>query len=651
MYYGSSTAPNTSSGVATFDAFDDFEDNNISEYSGDTSLFQTDTTPVYGGAYALEASNKNARTTDGIFRTAMTVSQGQVIRWMQYLNTTTGSGDEACTLFGVQSPGTNNNNYAVCLEQFGVDRFVISKNVSDNDVSGTVLASSTATYATGWYEVQVDWRTNNSISATVRTAAGALVATATTTDSTYTTGGIGFSFWFQNGSWDSYTARPRAILNPAVYFGAEQTDGGATWERAQNVAGSGVTGAVKRLRFAIENSGLDITNQTFRLEHAAKGAAPSCEAVPSGNYVATPNQAGCGSSPICMQTSTQVADNDASTDHLASTTGTFTAGRVVESPSNITSALNVNQNNYTEIEYVLTPTINATSSYCLRVTNGGTPLDFYNKVAEMNLQFDPVFGPVTLNNGNPIALTPGTTTSIFATGTVTDFNGYTDLVAGSSTIYRSGAGALCSVDSNNCYKGDTTASSSCSFTNCAGNTCTLSCRADIYFNAEATDNAPYEGEEWLAYLEVRDAGGGFDFESAIGVELLTLRAASVNNAINYGTLAVADNTGAFNPTTTVSNVGNTSFNIELLGTDLSDGGSSRIPADQQRFSTSTFNYSACLSCGVISSTTPTILALGLAKPTAPNPPITAEVYWGIAVPVGVNSAPHSGINVFTPVSP
>jgi hypothetical protein len=155
----------------------------------------------------------------------------------------------------------------------------------------------------------------------------------------------------------------------------------------------------------------------------------------------------------------------------------------------------------------------------------------------------------------------------------------------------------------------------------------------------------------LAYLEVRDSGGAYDFASALGVELLTLRAAAVNNAINYGTLEVANNTGAFNPTTTISNVGNTSFNIELLGTDLSDGGSSRIPADQQKYATSTFSYSACVSCGIVSSTTPTTLALGLAKPTVPTPPVTAAVYWGIAVPVGVNSAPHSGINVFTPVSP
>jgi hypothetical protein len=650
MYYGSSTAVNQSSGSATFTTFDDFEDNNISEYSGDTSLFQTDTSPVYGGTYALEAANVNGRTTDGIYRTGSTTAQGQIIRYMQYLNTTTGSGDEACTLFGVQSPGSNNNNYAVCLEQFGTDRIVLAKNVIDNDVSGTVLASTSVTYSTGWYEVEIDWQTNNSIKAYLYNSAGTLLASTTATDSSYSSGGIGYTFWFQHGAWDSYTARTRAMLRPTVYFGSEQVDGGASWSSVQNTIGSAIPGNSTRLRIAIENSGLDITNQTFELEYAAKGVAPSCEAVASLDYAVVPNQASCGSSPICMQTSTNVTNDQSATDLLASTRGTYVAGKVVESPSSITTSLDIDQDMYTELEYVLTPTLNASDAYCFRVTNAGTPLDFYGKVAELGLQFDPVFGAVTLNQGNPITLNPGATTTVYATGTITDFNGYTDILRGTSTIYRSGAGAACTADTNDCYI-STSASSSCSFTTCAGNTCVLSCRADIYFHADPTDVTPYEGEEWLAYLEVSDQSGGYDFASALGVELYSLRALSVDSAINYGSLLVSDNTGSYNPTTTVANLGNTSFDIEIDGTDLSDGAASVIPANQQKFATSTFTYSSCVSCSLVSSSTPVELSVGLLKPSAPTPPVSAAVYWGIAVPLGVNSAPHQGVNVFTPVAP
>ena len=109
----------------------------------------------------------------------------------------------------------------------------------------------------------------------------------------------------------------------------------------------------------------------------------------------------------------------------------------------------------------------------------------------------------------------------YATGTVTDFNGYADLVSGSSTIYRSGAGAACSADDNNCYISGGTPQ--CSFIDCAGNSCTLSCYADIYYHADPTDAGAYIGEEWLAYLEAVDQQGGTDLGSALGVELMTLR--------------------------------------------------------------------------------------------------------------------------------
>ncbi len=258
------------------------------------------------------------------------------------------------------------------------------------------------------------------------------------------------------------------------------------------------------------------------------------------------------------------------------------------------------------------------------------------------------FFTVTLNGGLPISLIPNATTSVFATGTVTDFNGYADIVAGTSTIYRSGAGAACAADNNNCYISVT--GGACSFTNCSGNNCTLNCRADIYFHADPTDVGTYSGEEWLAYLEVEDSGGGYDFASAPGIELQTIRALTVDNGINYGSLSASSTTETYNATTTVSNIGNVPFDIEVQGTDLTDGGSSVIPASQQKFATSTFSYTACATCSLLSSSTPVELAVNLPKPinlTLPNAP----VYWGIAIPLGINSAPHSGINVFTPVSP
>lgn len=649
MYYGSSTAASASNGNTTFDAFDDFEDNSLSEYSGDTSLFTPLTSPVYGGTYSLGPNPTSGKTTDGIFRFDKTLAQGQMIRYMQYVNAgAPGNNDEPCMLFGVQSPGTTNLNYGVCLERFGVDRISLAKNVQNNDTSGTVLATTTVTYSTGWYEVQIDWRTTNQIVVSLYNSSGTFVASTSATDSSYTSGGYGFAYWYQNGAWDSITARPRVATRPTVYFGVEQQDGGANWLNALDTMGTAIPNTKVRLRIAVENSGLDITGQQFRLEYAPKASAPSCESVDAGDYLTVPPQASCGSSPVCMATSSNVTNGAGTTDLLFGTSGTFTPGEIVTSPSSETTARSVNQGYYTELEYAIVPTSNASDAYCLRVTNAGTDLDFYGTVAELGLQFDPSLSTAALNSGLPISLTPGTTTIVYATSSVTDFNGTGDLAHATATVYRSGSGASCTANNNNCYI-LTTENSKCSFTNCAGNTCTLSCRADIYFHADPTDASTYEGEEWLAYMEVEDANGGYDFASAPGVELITLRALSVDSLINYGSLEPNSNTGAYNASTTVTNLGNAPLNIDVQATDLTDGGTSVIPATEQKMATSTFTYSACVSCYQLSSTTPVTLGINLTKPSTVAPPVEGEVYWGIAVPYGINSAPHSGVNIFTAI--
>lgn len=659
MYYDNTTANSGSSATSTFAVVDDFEDGDISEYSGQTGLFSVDTNLAYGGLYGLElgAGNKGTRLDPGIARFDQLINQGETISFKQYVDTSAGSADEVCTMFGVQSPVSLNQNYAVCIEQFGTDRISLVRDAESTDTVGGVtrLASSSVSYTTGWYVVEVDWESSDDITVRLYNPSGSLVTTISANDSTYSSGGFGFTSWSQNGAWDSFTSRPIMATAPSIFFGAEQVRGGASYAAAQNTASTDYTvGDVARLRVAIENTGLDITDQQFALEFAPKDTAPSCAAVAAVDYSAVPTDASCGGSAICMATSTVVSNGVQTTDLLAVERNDFTTGAFVSDPSNKTNNIDVDQNFYTELEYALTVTPSASDeSYCFRVTDAGTPYDSYLNVPELSLRFEPIVNTTTLNNGFPISLTPGTTTPVYATGTVTDLNGYTDLLYASSTIYRSGVtgGALCTTDNNDCYRADT--SNSCSFTNCSGNTCTVSCRADIFFHADATDlGSDNEGEEWLAFIEVEDASEGYDFASAPGVELNTLRAIDVFGAIDYGALEVNSNTGSVNASTTIENLGNVEVDIDVQGTDLTDGLSSFIPAEQQKFATTTFNYSGCgSSCTLLSSSSAVVLDVDLTKPTNVTPPVADEVYWGIEIPFGVNSAPHQGFNVFTPISP
>jgi hypothetical protein len=349
-----------------------------------------------------------------------------------------------------------------------------------------------------------------------------------------------------------------------------------------------------------------------------------------------------------MQSSTNIADGDSTTDLLFGVDGTFSSGKITEDPSVLSAVVDIDQNYYTEIEYVLTPTNNASDSYCFRVTNNGTDLDFYAKVAELGLQFDPTFGAVNLNGGLDISLIPGTTTPVVVSGLVNDFNGYADLTHATATIYRSGAGSACTPDNNNCYVA-TTENGQCSFTACSGSECTLSCQVDIFFHADPTDTSPYEGEEWLAYAEAEDFNAGYDFASASGVELNTVRALSVDSLINYGAIEAASNTGSFNPTTTVTNLGNVPIDIDVQGIDLTDGSTSIISAENQKLATSTFSYDSCVSCQYLSTTTPVSVDVNLGKPSVIVPPVETDLYWGIAIPFSASSAAHSGTNIFTAI--
>ena len=660
MYYDNPSVPTTTSSLTEVFAFaDDFEDGNISEYSGNTSLFTVDGSFAYGGSYGLDTTGyENNRAADGIYRTDVTVSQGQIIRYMQYVNTAYTS-DEVCTMFGIQSPGSANNNYAVCLEQLGTDRITLAQDVqsTDNYPIGDppdILGQTNVTYSTGWYEVVIDWQTDDTIDVELYNNSGTLVATTSASSNTYTSGGVGFTYWGQHGGWDSYVAYNRVETTPTVRFGAEQTDGGATWAAGLNQAGTGFDlGEVARLRVAVENTGLDRVDQEFQLAFAPKGTAPSCASVNPASFTAVPNQSSCTGSGICMATSSNFSNGDPTTDRLASTSGAFTAGEMVEDSNNKTGLLDVNQNQYTELEYAVTVTVDATDdAYCFLVTDNGSLLDSYVQVPELSLQFVPTLGTVYLNNSDDISLTPGTTTAVYATGTVTDLNGYADLSTATATIYRSGVagGASCTADNNNCYIA--AGSGQCNFVSCSGNSCTVECLADIFFHADPTDVAPYEGEEWTAFIEVEDSAGNYGFGGAIsGVELFTMRAIDIDNDINYGAVAVEGDTGNNNASTTIYNEGNIAIDIEVQATDLLDGyTSSRIPGEKQKFSTTTFDYGTCSGSCVDASTTVAVgLEVELSKPTTETPPVEDKVFWGISVPYGVNSAPHTGINIFTPV--
>ena len=168
--------------------------------------------------------------------------------------------------------------------------------------------------------------------------------------------------------------------------------------------------------------------------------------------------------------------------------------------------------------------------------------------------------------------------------------------------------------------------------------------AGLAYFADPTDIGTYAVQDWGAFISAVDTAGGYGTSTtAINKELITLRALNVTQSINYGSLSVLSDTGTYNATTTVQNLGNDRIDISIAGTNLTSGASS-IPVTNEKFSTSTFTYSTCTNCNALATTT-TPLDVNLLKPTT-TAATTGNVFWGIAIPFGAAASAHQGQNTF-----
>ena len=362
-----------------------------------------------------------------------------------------------------------------------------------------------------------------------------------------------------------------------------------------------------------------------------------------------------------MTTTSQYTDG-ASTAGLLSYPGamSFVNGNVIADPSNQTSSSTISASAATEVEYNFKITSAATASnYCFRVadksaanSNTDKDLDNYSHVAEVSVSYPPTISnfnwPLSfITNG--IILTEGTTTTVSATGTVTDYNGYADIVSATSSINRSGAtsSSSCTANDNNCYKVP-----SCTFSNCAGTSCTLTCSANLQYFADPTDaSSTMSAENWLASLRIQDSTGLSATSSTSGADVRTLYGLTVDTSINYdgGTagLAPGSDTGSRLATTTVTNTGNSPIDIRLSGDNVGS-----IPVNSQKYSTSTFTYASCSVCALLSGpATPAYTGLSIPKVTASSTPTTSKVYWGISIPIPTAAGVQSGTNYFEAAAP
>lgn len=187
--------------VAVEEIVDDFEDNNISEYTGDTGAFSTVQSPVQNGNYSLEYDASGQE----IFGTGLSTkpSRGETLK---YYGRTTTNNDRCVTYFYVSNAVKGSvDGYGLAAPNTRGDTFQLNRYDSG---SATSLASKTFDFVIDkWYEVTVK-STSSDLTVELRDEAGTLLETLSATDNTHSGSDIGFrgvdsSFGGENHYWDN----------------------------------------------------------------------------------------------------------------------------------------------------------------------------------------------------------------------------------------------------------------------------------------------------------------------------------------------------------------------------------------------------------------------------------------------------------------
>ena len=171
----------------------------------------------------------------------------------------------------------------------------------------------------------------------------------------------------------------------------------------------------------------------------------------------------------------------------------------------------------------------------------------------------------------------------------------------------------------------------------------------MQFFADATDvGSAYAAENWFSRVQVADSTGLMDTDISASVELNTLYALAINTgSIDFGSITVGENTGSIDATTTIQNTGNAGIDIQISGTNLTDG-SNTIAVGEQKYATTTFAYGSCSICQFLTGSA-TNVDLNIPKPTSTSTPQASDVYWGINIPDGTAATLHTGTNTFIAV--
>lgn len=225
----------------------------------------------------------------------------------------------------------------------------------------------------------------------------------------------------------------------------------------------------------------------------------------------------------------------------------------------------------------------------------------------------------TASPANQIDLNAGSTRTVWCNATVTDAEGYADIISSNSTIYSSSSNYSASDDRNNHYT-----NSSCALSEGFDTTKkNASCSFSVYYYAEPGN--------WTCVLYGIDASSAAGNNSTNSNVSQTI-ALDISGELNFGTVIVNNISNEIN--TSVYNIGNTQLDISLNGTNIScDLGTGSVT--NLRYNTTDYGQ----DYGNMTSLTNDFVLIddfALAKKTTTDESqVSKNVSWKLKMPLGV----------------
>jgi hypothetical protein len=262
---------------------------------------------------------------------------------------------------------------------------------------------------------------------------------------------------------------------------------------------------------------------------------------------------------------------------------------------------------------------------------------------------EPSITNLQINGGSSsIDLTASSTANVICSFSVTDASGYTNIQYTTAKLYRSGVGVDAVNDINNHYtlSGD----SECIPSNGFGTSEDYICTFQVYYLADPTDvGSDYSSDDWSCTATatgIHETGNPV----TVSTEMNSLIALDVTSSLDYGAINPGTNTGNSNSTIIVSNMGNSSMDLNILGSDMCTDHptctGSILEVENQEYSISPFTYGT----GTILTTLNQFLDVNISKPTENPSNSTLNLYWGLSIPGGQNNGTYTGQNTISGVS-